>query len=276
MGKRKKGESGAAASRAPSKRARHAPLKNKGPDWTRGLHSVDRVANVGQGSEHPLAASNRAMFKRLKKQGTLRSYNSLEVKFRKFCQEKNFTCVPVAPDTVIAFMNLMLEEGYARSTICSSAMGAIAAIHKERDVDSPTTHPRVIEMKKIITTHTPCPRPKKPMTHAVLEKFILVMDTESKLDTRDLFLFELMLAALLRESEAMNLLLQDVQIMTIDGKKVLVILVETSKTDQGTGDCIIVEENLARPLRCVVSWFLRYLEFRGVSQSPFLFVPYGT
>ena len=213
------------------------------------------------------------MFKKLKKKGTVNAYAPYEKKFRKFCKDNSFSCVPAAPDTVIAFMKFMLDEGYARSTICSSAMGAITAMHIERDVSSPTTHPRVMQMKNIIKSHTPAPRSKKPMTHETLEKFILLMDVESKLDTRDLFPFELMLAALLRESEAMNLLLDDVQVMTIDGQKVLVVFVETSKTDQGgSGDCIIVAENPSQPLRCVVSWFLRYLEFRGDHTSPFLFV----
>ena len=100
------------------------------------------------------------------------------------------------------------------------------------------------------------------------------MDTQSKLDVRDMFLFELMLAAMLRESEAMNLLLDDVQLMTIDGKRVLVVFVETSKTDQGgEGDCIFLEENTAQPLRCVVSWYLLYRELRGRHASPLLFAP---
>ena len=196
------------------------------------------------------------------------------MKFKKFCDERKLSWAPAAADTVIGFMEEMLNEGYARSTINSSAISAIAAIHLELDLDSPTTHPRVVQFKKLVTQHTPAQKSKKPMTHAVLEKFILLMDTRSKLDVRDMFLFELMLAAMLREAEAMNILLEDVQLMSIDGKRVLVIFVETSKTDQGgEGDCIILEENTAHPLRCAVSWYLLYLEMRGQHVSPFLFAP---
>lgn len=259
----------------PVRANRRAPYKfRQGNDWSRALASEDRITNVGKGEDHPLAASNKERVKNLKRKNTTKAYETFELKFKKFCADHKLSHAPAAPDTVIGFMNLMLEEGYARSTINSSALAAIASIHRELDLDSPTTHPRVVEFKRLVAQHTPAPKQKLPMTFEVLEKFILLMDTRNKLDVRDLFLFELMLQAMLRESEAMNILLEDIQVMTIDGKRVLVVFVETSKTDLGgEGDCIILEENTAKPLRCIVSWYLLYLEIRGRHASPFLFVP---
>ena len=257
------------------KRAKRAPHKfRSGNSWSTALASEYRVTNVGRGVEHPLAARNRALVESLKRKSTTKSCATFEVKFKKCCDDRKLSWAPAAADTVIGFMEEMLEKGYARSTINSSALSAIASIHRELDLESPTTHPRVAEFKRLVKQHTPAPKSKNPMTFEVLEKFILLMDTRSKLDVRDLFLFELMLAAMLRESEAMNLLLDDIQLMTIDGKRVLVVFVETSKTDTGgEGDCIILEENTVHPLRCVISWYLLYLERRGQHASPFLFAP---
>ena len=91
---------------------------------------------------------------------------------------------------------------------------------------------------------------------------------------RNRFLILLMMGAMLRESEAVGLLADDVweDEVSVDGEKVkvLFIYVQKSKTDQERqGHTVVLAENVVHRALCPVSWFRRYQAKRAPNKQFF-------
>jgi site-specific recombinase XerD len=133
----------------------------------------------------------------------------------------------------------------------------------------PTDSVLVQRTLQIARTMTKKKVPKKPLTVAMMSSMVKSYQTIVKPkyeDTRDIFLILLMMAAFLRESEAVALKANDVWVdkVTVNGKerKVLMVYVEKAKNDQERmGNVVMVGDSVGSEL-CPVSWFRKYVVVR--------------
>lgn len=207
--------------------------------------------------------------------GTARSYTTTQTQWVAYAEERGLPPLPAAPDLVMSFMRKMIKDGYARSTITKTVPAAIAALHRLHGLDSPTWEPRFKLMKRMVVRATPPPTRKNPVTALMLVQLAMRVRENSFIDVRDMFLFMLLFKAMARQSEAINLRCSDIDVVVVDGKRVLRIFFAThepTKNDREMrGDCILVEET-DTPVTCLVAWYLLYLKLRGRHSSEFLFV----
>ena len=84
---------------------------------------------------------------------------------------------------------------------------------------------------------------------------------------RDFFMVLLMTFAMLRRSEVVALLRDDVWLDNVNGRVVLFVLVQKSKVDQlRVGHTIMLGANAKDPDLCVATWFRLYLGLRHESK----------
>jgi site-specific recombinase XerD len=226
----------------------------------------------------PWAINNAAWIKNTRAAGTSKAYEPLWNDFEYFCNCNGKKALPAAASTAVMFMRYQAQvKGLARNTINKVSLAAIADRHALLGFTSPTTEPVVRKAKRAIKEITRAPKTKEPMGGEHLVSLIRVMESDSPLDNRDMFLFILMFWALLRESEAMFLKTDDVFIRELDGVEYLVVMVakdsptKTDRKESDKGDMIIIAKNDSNPLLCPVRWYRRWVSIRGNHKSPFLF-----
>lgn len=245
------------------------------------LSSVRRKAEVGRAQSllHEIDAPNSDEEKTLKQKAlewignnensnTRRTYESAFKQFTVWCEKNGHNPYDPTNDVIVTLYLQSLvsssENAVARSTL-DIAAAAIADYHRYEDV-KPTDSILVSRTLKIARTMTKKKNPKKPLT----VKMMLSMVTEYKKiakpkfeDVRDICLILIMMAAFLRESEAVALKKDDVWIenMEVDGveRKVLMVYVEKAKNDQErNGHVTMVGGSLSNSELCPVKWFRLY------------------
>jgi hypothetical protein len=130
------------------------------------------------------AALTAQLVKWVKEHGvvsTATTYATYIKQFRSFCEMGGLTAFPASPTTVAAFLKYLHERGLAKSTT-NVASAAIASEYKLADEKSPE-------------------QPKLPLTVELLQRIVRDTKKNSWTDTRDNFMIVLLMAAMLRESE---------------------------------------------------------------------------
>ena len=226
-------------------------------------------------SRHEDADANDEFVKEYTPKGTHNPYNTYQVQWVQYAEERQRPSLPAAADLVMSFQRKLLKEGKARSTVTKTVPSAIAALHREHGLDSPTWDPRFKLMKRMLIRASPPPKQKNPVTPLMLVQLATRVQSDSFIDVRDMFLFMLLFKVMGRQSEAINLRCRDIDIVTVDGRQVLRTFFAThepTKNDpERRGDCILVEES-DNPLTCLVAWYRLYCQLRGNHRSEYVFV----
>jgi integrase len=206
---------------------------------------------------------------------TQNSYQTYKKQFKEFCEKRNLPHFPTRPEIVAAFMRYLHEERHlAQSTINKLAVAAVADEYKFTGIPAPTKDPLVKATKAVIGRLAKPPKAKEPFTKELFDQMI-IKATDKYVDIRDIFMFMIMMKAMLRESEAVALKKNDVWIEQIEvngqTEEVLFVFVEKSKTDQERrGHTIVLAASDECRARCPIAWFKMYTVTRNGS-SEFLF-----
>jgi len=228
----------------------------------------------GKGDAQPepesVVAQALAWIKGNENKNTAASYGTYTKQWEQFLQSNGWKPEPA---TVVLFMKSLHERGLAIATINKSAISAIAAQYKFGDEKSPTTSPLVKAAQKVVKAVAKPEKQKKPLTAEMMLEIAKAAPATFK-GIRDATLVILMMAALLRESEAASLRKEDACLEQIDGEETLIVLVRKSKVDQERrGHTILVgcacSEEHGDQL-CPVEWYKKYQRLRDPS-SEFLF-----
>ena len=199
-------------------------------------------------------------------QNTKDSYSTYAKQYLDYAALKNFD--PKSEITLASFMKASLERGLSRSTINSSIVAAVADLYRFDD-DRMSRGALVTQVKKVVKENTPTPIQKKPLEMELIKRMATLV-TPSFVHVRDFFMILLMTVCMLRESEAVALLADDVTLEFMGGAWCLVVLVQMSKTDQErAGHTILVSPSPLR-LNCPLFWFSVYDHMR-VKGSGFFF-----
>jgi site-specific recombinase XerD len=219
--------------------------------------------------------SLKAWIENLRPQNTSKAYRPYVREYLEYAQRMGFDAQSSV--TVASFMKHSVtnrDRKVSRSTACTVIPAAISHLFRY-STHSPTDSILVQETKRAITRSTEPPKQgRRPLTLKHLKKIGSLM-SESEEDIRNFFMLLLMVTAMLRESEVVQLRADDVKCLQEEGRRMLSVLICRAKTDQGAlGNTILLSESMDRML-CVVSW---YEKFSGVRspEAEYLFHQLGT
>ena len=203
-------------------------------------------------------------------EGTKRGYGTYAKKYFAFCKERKL--MTVAPSSLCLHMVQEFKRGLGRSTVTKIIPSAVADAFRF-GAQSPTRSPDgnnvlLKQVKDTIKRLTPKSVQKKPITRDQLLQMVGAMKPAGDAtEIRDVCVLIFMFVGFLRESEAMQLLLEDVSIMrqTEDGKDLgesLVIIIRKSKTDKYSENATVVMAACPGHKLCPVTWAKRFMSWR--------------
>jgi site-specific recombinase XerD len=199
---------------------------------------------------------------------TAKAYKTYDKQFQQFCRQQGVPSFPAGAGTVAAFLRSLHERNLAKATVNNVACAAIANAYKFAGVPSPTTDPLVRATRKVIAKRSKPEQPKKPLEVWMLKKMAAACKQNDFTNVRDVFLTILLMAAMLRRSEAAALEVDDVWLDTLEDKQtgkqeeVLFIFVAKSKTDQERRGHTIVVGAADDAEICPLRWFRKYAAMR--------------
>lgn len=215
-------------------------------------------------------------------QNTRRTYDSALKQFEEWCEKYRFREDMIDEACVARYLQWMVSVKDAAASTIGVAVTAIKDKYKYEDSHI-TNSVLVKSTLKIVNTMAKKKTSKKPLTLKMMQS--IVEEWASKpshtfAQTRDVFLILLMMAAFLRESEAIALTMDDVKIETVEinGKtrQVMLVHVKKAKNDQERkGHTIMLSESINHSKLCPVTWYERYVRMRAhkeAKQSAYLFV----
>ncbi|WP_336764260.1 site-specific integrase [Asaia sp. VD9] len=192
---------------------------------------------------------------------TLRAYRTSCAAFSRWCSAQGVSSLPARPETVAAYVSMLMQQGKRAATI-SRAVAAISCAHELVGHDGFGRSRKVKDalkgMRRIIGT---APDKKAPAT---ADRLALMLATcgDDLAGLRNRALLALGFAGAFRRSELMALAVEDIQ--PVDGGAIVTI--RRSKTDQeGAGQTIgILNGSRLRPLDAVTAW----CEAAGITSGP--------
>ena len=195
---------------------------------------------------------------------TKRTYSTYAKQYVAFGKERSLDLRN--PVTVAAFMKSALERPVplARSTINKAIPSAVADMFRYEDC-TPTQSPLVLATKKVVSRLTPASVPRIPVTKDLLVRMVhATVPKLSEMGVRDMFMMVLMFLGFLRESEAVQLRVQDVWLATMMGKEVLMIFIGPwAKADTERKGETVVLTSAKKSLLCPVAWYKTHLQYRN-------------
>lgn len=209
---------------------------------------------------------------------TRKAYQSYQRRWRAWLSENEVAEADVAEAHVVCYMKALVEEGLAVNTINKVALSAIADLYRFSSEKAPTVGKWVEAARKVVAKLGKAPVQKKPLQRWMLVKMAELAEHKAvsqAMAARDMFLVVLLMAAMLRESEAVNLRMEDVWEDTIDMKdgkqqEVLFVFVQQSKTDQERRGHTVVVAKASDPRICPVGWYRLWCALRSKT-APYLF-----
>jgi len=146
-------------------------------------------------------------------------------------------------------------------------LSAIAEKHTFRDVHDPTKHPLVKGAKKAAQKRGLHPKQKKPITPQLIRRMIAAIKYDY-IGIRDMTMIIIMTKGLLRESEATDLKIQDVQA----DDQGLLLIIRKSKTDQARKGTTVRLPPCQELALCPLQWHVIWMTMRGFTQSDWYFL----
>jgi site-specific recombinase XerD len=196
-------------------------------------------------------------------QNTRRAYAGDFADFQAFCRDNHLSALPAAPQAVVAYITERARK-HKVATIRRRLSG-IAQAHRERGLESPTTHEIVSRvLRGIVRTKGAAPARKSAVTLDVLRAMLLCIEGEDVAALRDRAIVLLGFAAALRRSEIAAL---DVADLRFD-ERGLLVAIRRSKTDQEAEGQIVAVPFVANRALCAASAVRRYLDAAGITEGP--------
>jgi site-specific recombinase XerD len=186
--------------------------------------------------------------------------------FAQWCATHGLPAIPAAPSTVGAFLAAEAGRGFRPVTIGKRA-AAIAAAHRAQNHPNPCDSAAVAAvMAGIRREHGVRPlRQAKPLETEPLSRLLEPIDTSTFAGLRDRALLLLGFAAALRRSELVAL---DVDDLTFDAARGLLVMVARSKADQEQQGALVAVPYAQIPQRCAIRALRRYLDGAGIHRGP--------
>ena len=205
-----------------------------------------------------------------KVEGTKRGYGGYAKQYLKFCKENKLSTV--APSSLCLHLVKEHKRGLSRGTLVQTIPSAVADAFRF-GAQSPTRSPDgnnvlLDQVKETIKRLTPKPVQKRPITRDHLLRMVEAMNpVENGMEVRDICILVLLFIGFLRESEAMQLLFEDVSILTQkeDGRTLgesLVLILRKSKMDQYSENATVVLAACPGHKLCPVMWAKKLIGWR--------------
>lgn len=198
---------------------------------------------------------------------TIGGISTYQKQFIDWCVQNGRNHLPASGATVAEFMKQRaIDDGdgaVAISTATSAIRSAISNYHKSNGHSTPTTTDIVRDTIRVIKrVGTPGPGGKQPLTINMMKRISQHFGSgNSPLRDRNRSMVLLMMAALMRRSEIVNLHPNDIWIEHISDNaidepvKALFVYIEKSKTDQERrGETVVVSEAADMKLCPVQAW----------------------
>ena len=202
---------------------------------------------------------------------TTEKYNSCFKKFKTFCAERGYQCLPANPIHVTVFLSSLLDQNASYSVI-SAVFYAIKWAHSINNYVDPTENGFVkglLDTAKRIRSQ-PVKRKDVVNTEMLISLCDQYIGCTHLGDIRDLAMIMLGYSGFLRFDEISNLHSKDIQFE----EDHLVITIRKSKTDQcRAGNKVYISKGSTSA--CAYSLLKRYIEISGsdLRSDSFLFKP---
>lgn len=205
---------------------------------------------------------------------TRRTYESGWRGFAKYLFEISRPVDQVAEEDVADYLRIRVEEQQVAFSTLKSDVSAIADHLKHGPRAGLTAGQLVADMMGVLRTMAASSRPKQHIEKELMRQILRAHDERGKRDwrtDRDACLMLLMMMGMLRQSEAVQLRVSDVQIeqRQVDGcaaVRVLSIFIAKSKTDQAQdGAVVLLGENAQEPGECPLARLERWLVARAAA-----------
>ena len=171
--------------------------------------------------------------------------------------------------TLAAFIKKRWEDGLSRSTLCSTIPAAVYDKFKFSD-HRPSKGSLVKEVKEAVSKMTQAPKGMQPIPVGLLSRMLQLLIRKGTPGAfRDGCILVFCFFGLLRESEAMQLLSEDVKLVQIGTTQVVGILVRSSKTDQEGEGATVRLAGDGTSIGCPVTWFKALKDVRQPSEAFF-------
>lgn len=202
---------------------------------------------------------------------TTEKYNSCFKKFKTFCAERGYQCLPANPIHVTVFLSCLLDQNVSYSVI-SSVFYAIKWVHSINNYVDPTENGFVKGLLDTAKRIRSQPVKRKDVVNT--EMLITLCDQyigSTRLgDIRDLAMIMLGYSGFLRFDEISNLHSDDIQFE----EDHLILTIRKSETDQfRAGNKVYIIKGSTSA--CAYSMLKRYIELSGsvLRSNTFLFKP---
>lgn len=209
-----------------------------------------------------LAAEAAAYAAQARAAATLRAYRADWRDFAAWCQERQTSALPAAPDTVALYIT-DLARTRAVSTI-RRRLASIAQAHRAQGLESPTGAPVVRQvLRGIRRAKGVAPRQKAAADLAVIRAMVATLD-ESLQGLRDRAILLLGFAGAFRRSELARLTVADLEFVS-EG---VIVTLRRSKTDQEGAGAVKGIPYGANPATCPVRALRAWLDASGITAGP--------
>ena len=205
---------------------------------------------------------------------TKSTYKTYADQYTKWCVKQSQD--PLKAESLCDFIRDGLEvRNLSRSTLTSVIPSAVEDLFKFHNTSPTRDSPKLVSaMKKCIRRLTKPSVPKLPVLRKHLEAMANIAKLNLK-ETRDILILVLMFAGLLRESEVVALLANDVWVVKAEKSDTMVLymVVRKSKTDQYSENATVVVSGYPGSPICPVMLYFRYMALRRNSKLFFHQVP---
>lgn len=210
---------------------------------------------------------------------TRRTYDTAVKGFHNYLNRESVSLDNVQPVDVADYLRTRITEQRVSASTLAGDRAAIADNLKYTSNAGVHLHPLVKDTLKVCTSMAVQGVPKRHMTTELLETIIRKHDSfvpKSWVGERNMAMMLVMMAGMLRESEATALRMEDVEMPESNGGETpthMIVRVRRSKTDQnGKGASVIVTAS-ANTRMCPIRRLRQYLTMRQAERvkSDFLF-----
>ena len=229
-------------------------------------------------------AANLAFIANNRNENTSRTYASGWKGFQKYLEREGVQVEQVTEEEVADYLRVRAVEHRVAAATLLSDKAAITDQLRQLGKEGVAGGRRVTDMMAVLRRQVEPSRPKEHMSVDLMKDILAAAETERGhdgsaaaqgkhkwLELRNTCLILTMMVGMLREAEAVGLLVADANIrkVMVDGTsaRALCIMVRHSKTDQaGRGAEVMLAENAEVPLTCPVRLFEKYMEARKAAQ----------
>ena len=165
-------------------------------------------------------------------EGTRRVYRIKLGLFGKWCSARGLSPLPASPETILAYVAELAQQGVSVSALTQS-LAAISAAHRAAQMPSPTQDFYVQQaVRGYRREHGIAAHRATAATGEIVKRMIRALLQEDSLrNLRDAALLSLGFAGAFRRSELVALNVEDLSWDERDGREVALVLVRRSKTD---------------------------------------------